>query len=115
MCMVHHGGNQDRDRVEERRRHGHAQNSLARKNSDTSSPTVTALQATPMAERGETAKTTTTARSAGIPTKRAAVCWRLCATSNRYAIDATATAPMSAARLIRAPMPAASFAERSAP
>jgi len=42
--------------------------------SEISRPTVTALQETPVADRGETVNTTTTARMAGIPTNRAAVC-----------------------------------------
>src|SRR5436190_3453790 len=67
-----------------------------RKTIDTSSPTVTALIATPIAVRGATIRTTTMAMSAGRPTKSAEVWCRLWATNARYAADARATDRMIA-------------------
>ena len=83
MGPVHGAGDRDGDRVESGADITTQSMPSPRNSSDTSRPTVTALQATPVADCGETAKTTTMASSAGIPTKSAAVCWRSVATSNR--------------------------------
>src|SRR5260221_7197479 len=55
-------------------------------------PTVTALQATPVALRGDVVKMTTIARTTGTPMNSAAVCWSPWSTTARYARDAAVTA-----------------------
>src|SRR5215471_15334539 len=73
---------------------------------DTSSPTVTALHATPAADRGDVAMTTTIASSDGMPTNSTALCSRCWWTITPYASVASATAAMHTTTATRAGIPA---------